>query len=44
MRGRHIEADAAPGSVMLELDGEPLGTLPAQIEILPGALAIVGAA
>jgi YegS/Rv2252/BmrU family lipid kinase len=43
-RGRRIEADAAPGSVMLELDGEPLGTLPAQLELLPGALAIVGPA
>ncbi len=41
-RGRRIEADAAPGAVLLELDGEPLGALPAQIELLPGALSVVG--
>ena len=41
-RGRHIEADAAPGAVSLELDGEPVGALPAQIELLPGALSVVG--
>ena len=41
-RGRRIEADADPGAVALELDGEPLGTLPASVELLPGALAIVG--
>ena len=41
-RGRRIEADAAPGAVMLELDGEPVGSLPAQIELLPGALSVVG--
>jgi diacylglycerol kinase family enzyme len=41
-RGRRIEADAEPGVVPLELDGEPLGTLPASLELLPAALAIVG--
>ena len=41
-RGRKIEADAAPGAVLLELDGEPVGALPAQIELLPGALSVVG--
>ena len=41
-RGRRIEADAAPGAVLLELDGEPVGSLPAQIELLPGALSVVG--
>ena len=41
-RGRRIEADAAPGAVPLELDGEPLGALPAQIELLPGAISVVG--
>ena len=41
-RGRRIEADAAPGAVPLELDGEPVGALPAQIELLPGALSVVG--
>jgi YegS/Rv2252/BmrU family lipid kinase len=43
-RGRRIEADAAPGTVPLELDGEPVGSLPVQIELLPGALSIVGPA
>jgi len=41
-RGRRIEAEAAPGAVPLELDGEPLGALPAQIELLPGAISVVG--
>lgn len=41
-RGRRIEADAAPGAVPLELDGEPLGALPAQIELFPGAISVVG--
>jgi len=41
-RGRCLEASAEPGSVWLELDGEPLGTLPARVEILPGALSVVG--
>jgi diacylglycerol kinase (ATP) len=41
-RGRKIEADAAPGAVLLELDGEPAGALPAQIELLPGALSVIG--
>jgi YegS/Rv2252/BmrU family lipid kinase len=43
-RGRCIEADAEPGRVMLELDGEPLGALPARLELVPGALAIVAPA
>jgi YegS/Rv2252/BmrU family lipid kinase len=43
-RGRRVEADASPGTVPLEIDGEPLGTLPATIEILPGALSFLCAA
>ncbi len=43
-RGRRIEADAAPGAVLLELDGEPIGSLPAQIEVVPDALSVVGPA
>ena len=43
-RGRRLEADAAPGSVRIEVDGEPLGTLPASFELLPAAIALVGAA
>jgi YegS/Rv2252/BmrU family lipid kinase len=42
-RGARIEAEAAPGEVWIELDGEPLGTLPARFEVLPGALAWIGA-
>lgn len=41
-RGRVIEADAEPGTVKVELDGEPLGTLPARFELLPGALRMLG--
>ena len=41
-RGRRIEADAAPGAVLLELDGEPVGSLPVQIELLSGARSVVG--
>ena len=37
-----IEADARAGRVPLELDGEPLGALPARFEVLPGALAWSG--
>ena len=42
-RGRVVEADAAPGQVWLEIDGEPLGTLPARFEVLPGAVGVIGA-
>jgi len=41
-RGRRLEADAEPGRVWLDVDGEPLGTLPAVLEILPGAIAVRG--
>jgi YegS/Rv2252/BmrU family lipid kinase len=43
-RGALVEAAAAPGTVPLELDGEPLGTLPARFEILPAALSMIGPA
>ena len=42
-RGRVLEADATPGRVWLDIDGEPLGTLPARIEVLPRALSVLGA-
>ncbi|MCC6639926.1 MAG: diacylglycerol kinase family lipid kinase [Deltaproteobacteria bacterium] len=42
LRGRRLEADAAPGGVWTEIDGEPLGTLPAAYEILPGAVTLAG--
>jgi len=41
-RGARIEADAAPGAVAIELDGEPRGVLPVRIELLPAALSVVG--
>jgi len=41
-RGRRLEADAEPGTVRLEIDGEPLGFLPAEVELLPGALRLCG--
>jgi YegS/Rv2252/BmrU family lipid kinase len=44
LRGRCIEADAPAGRVPIELDGEPLGTLPARIEVLPAALRVIAPA
>ncbi len=41
-RGRRLEAEATPGSVPTEIDGEPLGSLPACYEIVPGAITLVG--
>lgn len=41
-RGQRIEAEAAPGRVWVEIDGEPLGTLPASIEVLPAAISVLG--
>jgi YegS/Rv2252/BmrU family lipid kinase len=43
-RGQRIEAEAAPGRVWMEIDGEPLGTLPASIEVLPAAISVLGPA
>lgn len=44
VRGRTIELDPVVGAppLRIEIDGEPLGTLPAHIEALPGALTLVG--
>ena len=41
-RGRLLEAEAEPGTVPLEVDGDPLGTLPIRVELLPGALSLLG--
>jgi YegS/Rv2252/BmrU family lipid kinase len=41
--GQRIEAEAAPGGVWVEIDGEPLGTLPASIEVVPAAISVLGA-
>lgn len=43
-RGREIELDAARDAVRLELDGEPIGCLPARIAVLPGAITLRGPA
>ncbi len=40
---RVIDAETTDGDVWLDIDGEPLGTLPARFEVLPGAIALVGA-
>jgi diacylglycerol kinase (ATP) len=40
--GRIVEMEAVAGTVPLELDGEPVGTLPARVEVLPSALTVVG--
>ncbi len=43
-RGRVLEAEAEAGSVRTEIDGEPLGFLPARYEVLPGAVTLLGVA
>jgi len=43
-RGRVIEAEASAGVARLDVDGEPLGRLPARIEVLPGAVTLIGCA
>jgi diacylglycerol kinase (ATP) len=46
LRGRRLEATPVDGAEppWVEIDGEPLGRLPATFEVLPGALRIAGAA
>jgi YegS/Rv2252/BmrU family lipid kinase len=43
LRGRVVEADAEVGSVLLDVDGEAMGSLPARLEVLPAAIEVVGA-
>ena len=40
-RGRVLEAEAERGRVWIEVDGEPLGRLPARFELLPGVLRVI---
>jgi diacylglycerol kinase (ATP) len=40
-RGRVIEARAEPGTALLDIDGEPLGSLPARVEVVPAALRMI---
>lgn len=48
VRGRVIEAEAEPGTTCepvkawMDIDGEPLGTLPCRIEVLPDAISFFG--
>lgn len=42
LRGRVIEAVAEVGTVLLDVDGEAMGSLPARFEVLPGAITVVG--
>lgn len=42
-RGRLIEAHSTGGSVLLDVDGEALGALPARFELIPRALDVIGA-
>ena len=42
-RGQRVEARAADGTeVLIEADGELLGRLPVELEVLPGALRVLG--
>jgi YegS/Rv2252/BmrU family lipid kinase len=41
-RGRHIAAEAREGSILLDVDGECPGSLPAQFEVIPKALEVIG--
>jgi YegS/Rv2252/BmrU family lipid kinase len=41
-KGRRLEARAASGAARIEIDGEPLGSAPAEVELLPGALRLCG--
>ena len=41
-RGRCLEATSSGAQVWIEVDGESLGTLPVRVEVLPGALRLVG--
>ena len=40
-RGSVVEADAPPGRVRLEVDGEGVGSLPARIELLTAAVGVL---
>jgi len=42
LRGRRVELEALEPSVGIDADGEILGTLPAQLEVVPGALRWIG--
>ena len=41
-RGRVVEVEALAGAVPIEVDGEPLGRLPLRVEVVPGAVKLLG--
>jgi diacylglycerol kinase (ATP) len=41
-QGRELEADAGGAEVLLDVDGEPLGELPARFTVVPSALEVIG--
>ena len=43
-RGRLVEVESVATDVFLDVDGEPLGTLPARFEIVPEAVSVIGPA
>jgi YegS/Rv2252/BmrU family lipid kinase len=42
LQGRRVEAESLGGPVWLDVDGEALGTLPATVELIPGAIRLCG--
>ena len=40
--GASVEAEVISGEALLDVDGEPLGRLPASIDLLPGAIELFG--
>jgi len=40
-RGKVVEAQSTSREVLVELDGEVVGSLPVRVEILPGALSVL---
>jgi YegS/Rv2252/BmrU family lipid kinase len=42
-RGLRLEAESDEETVWLDIDGDPLGTLPAAIELMPAAITLFGA-
>jgi len=41
-RGRVVEVEVLEGAVPIEIDGEPLGRAPLRIEVVPGAVKLLG--
>ncbi len=41
-RGKRLDAEALGDPVWLDVDGEPLGTLPASIEVVPESVTLLG--